>query len=374
MDTPLNLLIVNPTDKPLTPAQRKFNQLVRKIEQARAELLAWQEQLPVFAQAYSQRMRPLLADLAAQRRAVAIKVDAMLDQPRWNKTERRTMKAVVCSVTSDLLEDEWTDEADIPALKALYDKHAEVDFDTENRESVAAMKEMFEAMSGVDLGDGEFESEDELMQHAHERMRADAQAREQAAEAAPPPRKKRPTAAQRRREAEAEEASQSVREVYRKLASALHPDRASDEADRATRTAQMQRVNRAYEAKDLLALFALQLEIEQVDAAHIAKATAERARHYNQLLSAQLEELQAELHVCEGRFQMDFGVELGLDPFQRLHPRLLGRLLDEAVHDLRLDIAGADRELRQLDDPVSAKRWFKRMRRELASFDDGLPF
>ena len=190
-----NLLIVAQADQALTPAQRKFNQLVRKIEQARSELLVWQEQVPLFAQAYQQRVGPLQAALSARRRAVAEKVDALLDQPRWSKAERRTMTMLVCDVVADLIEDEATDEADMAALKALHDKHAEVDFDTENRAAMAEMKEMVEAMSGVDLGEGEFESEDELMQRAHERLRADAQAREQAADAAPPKRRKAPTAA-----------------------------------------------------------------------------------------------------------------------------------------------------------------------------------
>jgi hypothetical protein len=39
----------------LGPEQRKYNQLVAKIGKARAELLAWQEQLPLFAQAEAER-------------------------------------------------------------------------------------------------------------------------------------------------------------------------------------------------------------------------------------------------------------------------------------------------------------------------------
>jgi curved DNA-binding protein CbpA len=162
--------------------------------------------------------------------------------------------------------------------------------------------------------------------------------------------------------------------VYRKLVSALHPDRASDDADRAMRTAQMKRVNRAYEAQDLLGLFALQLEIEQVDAAHLAQATAERARHYNQVLAAQLEDLQHELHMRQSHFVMDFGLDLGLDPYRRLQPQMLGKLIDRQVAQLRAELAEAERDLRQLDDPAVAKRWLKRVRRELASFDDELPF
>jgi hypothetical protein len=368
----MNLLIIAPADRPLTPAQRKFNQLVRKIEQARAELLAWQEMVPAFAQAHAQRARPLLADIAACRRRVVVKLDAMLAAGKWSKTERRTMSELVCDVVADLIENESGDEAELAELKALFDKHADVDFDTENRESIAAMKGLFEAMSGVDLGDEEFESEEAMLQRARERLHADAEAQEAADAPAAARREPRKTAAQRRRESEAQEASQSVREVYRKLVSALHPDRASDEADRATRTAQMKRVNQAYDAKDLLALFALQLEIEQVDAAHLAQATAERARHYNQVLAAQLADLQAEAQARQVAFVMDYGIELGLDPFQRLQPQLLGKLLDRAVAELRGELADANRDLRQLDDPAAAKRWLKRMRREQQAFGGDL--
>ena len=62
----------------------------------------------------------------------------------------------------------------------------------------------------------------------------------------------RKTVAQQRREAEVQQATPSVREVYRKLASALHPDRETDE---------QQRVN---EADDLLALLELQIEFREV--------------------------------------------------------------------------------------------------------------
>ena len=48
--------------------------------------------------------------------------------------------------------------------------------------------------------------------------------------------------------------SQSIREVYRKLAGALHPDRESDPQERERKTALMQRVNQAYAKNNLLQL------------------------------------------------------------------------------------------------------------------------
>jgi hypothetical protein len=365
-----DLLIVAPADRPLTPAQRKFNQLLVRIEQARAELLAWQQQRAAFATVYSERTRPLRADIAGCRLAIATRLDALAGLGKWSKADRRTLGEVVCEVVSDLMEEEQTTEAEAARLKALYDKHADVDFDTEARKSVAVMKDMFEAMSGLDLGDEAFDSEEDLLRRTRERVGAEREARQQRAEQAPQKPARKKTAAQRRREAEEKEASQSVREVYRKLASALHPDRADDEADRVSRTALMQRVNRAYEAKDLLALFALQLEIEQVDAAHLARATAERAAHYNQLLSAQLADLNAELESCELGFIMDFGQDMGIGPNDRVRPGQLGKLLDRHVAELNAMLAQARQDLRQIQEPVGAKRWLKRVRQQQAVEDD----
>lgn len=367
MKTPLNLTITAGAERPLTPQQRKFNQLVRKIELVRAELLAWQEQVPLFAQGHDQRLRPLQREFAACHKTMVHGLDALLARPGWTRAQRHTMRQVLCGAAALLIEAEDTDSALATQIKALYDKHADTDFDTENRESVAAMKDLFESMTGVSLGDDTLETEEDLFARTEERLRAKVQ--EQAQDRAPA-QARRPTAAERRRETEAEQATQSVREVYRKLVSALHPDRADDDADRVARTALMQRVNRAYGARDLLALFALQLEIEQVDVEHLARATAERARHYNRVLADQLAELQAEVQARQAAFCMDFQI----DPFLRLNPHKLGALLEREVSDLRAMIADAQRDLRQLDDPAGIKRWLARMRRQQQALDADLPF
>lgn len=369
METPLNLTISAGAERPLTPAQRKFNQLVRKIEAARNELLAWQEQVPLFAQAHDQRLRPLQSEFAACHQAMVRKLDVLLARPGWTRAQRDTMRQILCNVAALLIESEDTDATLAAEIKALYDKHADTDFDTENRESVAAMKDLFESMTGVSLGDEALETEEDLFARTEERLRAKAQeqAQEQASARAPA---RRPSAAERRQQAQAEQATQSVREVYRKLASALHPDRADGEADRLARTALMQRVNQAYGARDLLALFALQLEIEQVDVEHLARATAGRAQHYNRVLAEQLDELQAEVQARQAAFCMDFEI----DPFLRLNPHKLGLLLEREVSQQRAMLADAQRELRQLDDPAGTKRWLARMRREQQAQGADSPF
>jgi hypothetical protein len=352
----------------LTPEQRKYNQLVARIEKARKELLAWQEHVPLFAQAHATRIHPLMAELAALRRQLVLKVAGLIERDGWRKADRQTLRRALCERAADLTDNDFIDEGAAAELEALHDRHADNSLDDARREALDDMKGMFEAFSGVDLGDETFDSEEALLQRAQQRMQADAEHEAQRREQAQAQRPQRQSAAQRKRQAQQEQASKSVREVYRQLASALHPDRAEDDADRARRTALMQRVNQAYEKQDLLGLFALQLEIEQIDPAHLAHASTERLRHYNRVLAAQLAELQDEIELQADAFAMQFGIE----PWRRLNPHKLGPLLEEDMRQIRVALVQLGHELQQLDQPAGVKRWLQQERQRQKLDDDDL--
>lgn len=348
----------------LGPEQRKYNQLVARIQKARAELLAWQEQVPLYAQAHATRMRPLLAELAAQHHLLVLALAAQLAQKGWRKAERRILRRELCELAAELIDDDFIDEAAAAELAALHDRYADTSLDEARRESLDDIKDMFESVAGIDFGDQDFESAEALLEHARQRMEAEAER-----QPLPEQPRRRPSAAQRQREAQQEQASKSVREVFRQLASALHPDRASDEADRVRRTTLMQRVNEAYARQDLLGLFALQLEIEQIDPAHLARASVERLRHYNHVLTAQWDELHNEIEVQITAFGMNFGI----DPWRRLDPRKLAPLLEEDVREIRAALTRVARDLTQLAQPAGAKRWVQQAR-ERQRMDDEDPF
>src|SRR5260370_34474944 len=89
----------------------------------------------------------------------------------------------------------------------------------------------------------------------------------QAREARRAKRKKTPRqlAAEAREQVEQAELSLSIREVYRKLASALHPDREPDPQERERKTPLMPRANQPDGKNSLLQLLQLQLELEYID-------------------------------------------------------------------------------------------------------------
>ena len=175
---------------------------------------------------------------------------------------------------------------------------------------------------------------------------------------APPPARPSPRqqAREARQAAEEKAMSQTVRDVYRKLASALHPDREPDPAERQRKTALMQRVNEAYQANNLLRLLELQIEIEQIDSAHLAGLAPERLKRYTQILRTQLQDLEVEIN----------GIEYDL----RQQLNLRGRITPKALlQHVDADVAALDGEIRRLDgelalsaDLKALKAWLKSIR------------
>lgn len=336
----------------LTPEQRRFNTLTRQIEQARRTLAAWRDNVSEFQHGYAQMLLPLQESLESARRQWVFALDALLDQSGWTRTERRTLQELVCEVAGELLDADDDDE-----LKALFDKHSDMDFDTEKQLQVQAMKELTEAFTGLDLGDGaDIRTDDDLFRRMHEELGAQVAARE--AQRAAKAQRRRKTPAQERREAEAALAQQSVREIYRKLVSALHPDREPDAARREAKTELMQKINRAYEADDLLTLLEAQLQIEQIDTRHIAGVGAQRLKHYNKVLAEQLTELRTEIERVEAGFYIQFGLE----PHSSVKPHQLGKLLEQQIRLLKAELTGQQRDIRMLTDRAATRRWLKRHR------------
>lgn len=358
------LSIAPATGKPtLSPAQKKFNALIRKIEAERKLLADWQLAIPLYRQKRASDFMPMMASYQAQRLALAKFLDQAASQKGLASTERDTLSDIVCELVADLMDSTEQEE-----LKALYNKHSTSDFDTEREQAHDQMRAMLKEELGVELGDDvDMGSRDAVLQRLQQQLREaqEAQAAEADAQAAPRKAPKKSTR-QLKQEAEQQQVSQSLREVYRKLASALHPDRETDPQEVERKTALMKRVNQAYANKNLLDLLTLQLEVEQIDPQGILSLGDDRLRRYNQILTEQLAELQQETQGTE----IAFKTELGVPPYALLAPVGLLRELKAQVRDLRDDIDGLKTQLRELGDPKALKRWLKQQRAQSSTPDD----
>lgn len=289
------------------------------------------------------------------------RLDQVSDLKGLSKAERHMVADLIIELAGTLLA-----ERDDETLKAIFNKYHHVDYDTQEAAELAHMKAQFEEMTGFDLGDDvDLRSPEDVMRRAQaqmEEMFAGAEDARQAQAEQKAKRKKsaKQIAKEEKEQAEAQQISQSIREVYRKLASALHPDRETDPQERERKTALMQRVNQAYEKNNLLQLLELQLELEHIDQSHINNLGEERLAHYNKILKEQLGELDDEIIHVEDDFRMRFG----FDPFVSLSPATVLRHLSNDIVITQQMIRGMKKDLVDLQDVKKTKAWLKKMQRD----------
>ncbi|MGZ8153889.1 MAG: hypothetical protein ACXWUK_01175 [Burkholderiales bacterium] len=137
-----------------------------------------------------------------------------------------------------------------------------------------------------------------------------------------------------------------MREIYRKLASALHPDRETDAVERERKTVLIQRANQAYARNDLLELLALQIETEQIDAAALSKVPEARLRHYNQVLADQATALEAEVQGRAAFFRIEFDLTT-----RDVTPQRVDQALTVRIAQVRAVLEQIKRDSARLDDP-----------------------
>jgi hypothetical protein len=347
------LRLVHPAAGPVSRARKQFNTLIKKLEAARALLAEWKETLPAVMSKIDSEYNPLV-DIQGERfKQLILLLDEMHGNKLLGKREREKLSRFVASNALDLLAD-----ADDAVLKDLYNRHSGADFDAQEDESKEEIRHMMEMLLGAEFkGDIDVRSPEAMLKAFH------AQLAEQDGEAAAPeqhreePRPKRAAdlARERRLAAEAQRVKQSMRDIFRKLASQLHPDRETDHAERQRKTALMQRVNAAYAANDMLGLLELQLEVEQIDQASLANLSEERIKQYNKVLKEQLSELESEIDGFIGVAS----VEMDADIFDEVTPASIIRALDGDIAHLRLQIAIIEEDLQSLHDVKMLKAWLK---------------
>lgn len=354
---------------PLSKAQKTFNTLIRQIEQGRARLAAWEAAIPRYQQKHAADLQPLLDNAQALESKTVHALDAAHGFNGLTNTERRKIVVVITQRAFALLE--IINDA---VLKAIYNKHSDLDYDEQQAVEQARLKAELEDALGIDLGD-EFDmsSPDHFTEQAEahiRKKRAEEDAARQAREENRAARKKTPKqlAREAREEADALQLKQSIREIYRKLASALHPDRETDPGERERKTALMQKLNQAYASNNLLQLLELQLELEQIDQDHINNVGEERLQHYNKILREQLAELKQEIL----RVEHGFMAQYQFNPCDEPEPDTILQHLAITVASVKMDIHDLKKDLAAFADIRTLKVWLKRVRlpRQQATYGD----
>lgn len=359
-DTAVSLVNALGRHKPADKQQAAFQRLLRQVDEQRNLLSDWNAYGVRYNQRLDREMLPVLAEFRKMRRSIALLLDEHWENDVLRgKMQRKKLKTLLLDLLNSLLEEKADSELD-----ALYTKHGSTSFAEEKASEMARNREIVSSVFGVDMDD--FEGSDdleELFLHAQKRKYEETQDHGDDSPQQAKRKSARQETAERKKEEAAKKISQTVREVYRKLASALHPDRETDTAIREKKTGQMQRVNQAYQAGDLLSLLNLQFEIEQIDTEHLASLSGERLTHYNQVLREQLAELKAEVEAVTAPFKHFCQWQ------RKFTPEDIDRRVSAEIVSAQQDLRQVSEDLERLRNPAELKHFIAEVQLS-PEFDD----
>lgn len=341
----------------LSPAQKRFNQLLAQTETLARKIEATRQATDIHRALFASRIHPLEKERDGYMRQMALWLDGRLKQKGLSDKQKRIAREIICGLAAGLAVQ--GDEA----MQALHDAHSPHSLADGEKAATADLQQAMEDVFGESLGedDAPFESMEDLMRAAMEKMSA-AQTAQQVAQAerdAKRNAKRKKSAAQLKKEelaaTQAQDADGALRTLYRQLASALHPDREPDPREQLRKTALMKDANAAYERRDLLALLQLQLRADLADGDKVATMAKEKLAAMTTLLKERVAVLNRELYAVEWQAVEEFG----LPPYATFSEASLKRQLVTQQQDLQADIAMMQLDLQRVRDDAHLKRWLK---------------
>ena len=358
-------LAIHTGSQTLGPAQEQFNQLLAKIEAAKASLVQMQGLLAQYAPERAQRIGPLEDQVLKLQGEMAIYLDHRLQHPKGlSRKMQQDTAEIVLALAGNLMARSDTD----PVIVEIYERYSrdlDEPYSEDGEESMSDMQEMLSAIFGVDFDSSDqIESADALFEAAMEKARAQREAAQEAHAAKRTRRKK--SAREKQQEQEALDTDKVVREIYRKLASALHPDRETDPEERARKATLMAQVNTANDRRDLLTLLQLQLQIEQLNPGDVAAMAEEKLHHFNRVLKEQEQNLRREQQQLATQIRDGLRLTWGTP----LTARSIDAALRAEAQQLQHNIALIQRDITVIRQDAGLKRWVKQ---QIALMDDLTP-
>lgn len=344
----------------LEPEQKLFDQLLAKIEKTQEtlrNLLFWVGDHRV---QYAKRTSPLEQQLQTLQKQMVVFLDQRLQNSKGlSKSVRAYMVTVVCSLAASMM-----NGPDGTDMVAIYERYAPAET-LHTQADATALQDMLADVFGLDIGD-------DAGLHPPEQgvaavMRKTREQREsQASFDAVQKAKRKKTPKQMHAERAALDADKVLRDIFRKLASALHPDREPNEQERQRKTALMVEANVANEKKDLLALLQLQRKVAQIDTSEVSAIAQEKLRHFNCVLKAQAQSLQMELDRAQFVFRTEFHLS-----YSAITPRSLEISLRHTVRTMEEFIGQITLDLTRVQYDHGLKAWIKEQKAlSDAGFDD----
>jgi hypothetical protein len=314
--------------------QQRFQARQAQIEAYKTQLATQQLLAQDFERRFGAAITPIEQKKAKLSLSIILYLDRRLDAKGLSKTMRAEMAEIIVMITKSLMYGAVQSEH-VPTLEALQAKHSMTSQDVESDAFGEKIDAIFEEVLREDWNEQIKEQEREAAKKAHLASRVKkSKAKENSEDA---------------------DAQQSLREVYRRLVSLLHPDREPDANERLRKTALMVEANAANAKQDLLALLQLQWCVLAQNSEAISQITDAKLRQLNLILDKQLSTLERELSTLEFKFRQNFGI----GPAQSLQAKTLNRVLRDHVNHGKDDLEQMADSLDLIQDDVGLKYWVR---------------
>lgn len=264
----------------LSPQQKKLDRLFDKIEQQKLELKAWQQAEEDLQQYTHKTFVPVYHKL---HRVLFEQLEQLwkhLQETDFTKAELVVLDEKIQDLATYLQDSHAMSVAEankVDEIVSYYQQRVEHAQFRKSQKKINELEIFFKSENNQDLVDAEI-FEEWTYDH-FQQIREQAKLQRQ----------------QDKQEKAAAMAEQSLKNVYLKIAAAIHPDREANDIKKLKKTELLQWVNEAYEKQDLFALLKMQLQIEQDRDPSQKSLSAEQVKLYQQALEAQSHGLQEQI-------------------------------------------------------------------------------
>ena len=348
------LVLRAPEQAQLSPAQKRFNELLARIERLThhvQRLQAWSDR---HRHAHVQALYTAAQQMRALRKSLLLFLHDQLHSADLTAQQQRMARNKLRS-----LFDVLSPLADLQ-VQALADLYGDDGLDQEEAAELAEAAERVRAKIEAALGQpidnpSQYKTPEAMvaagMRQWQRQQQADDErkAHKRAARKA----KNKPVADQA--EAPQADAKTTLRTIYRQLASALHPDREPDAQAREHKTALMSEVNAAYEKADLTTLMRLQMQVTQVDAKASSRLADDKLTAMCALLKEQVAALEDDLEQLQFRLSRELCIAVRADADEAQMTQALQRMQADQRHE----VDSLEADLRRIAHETELKRWLK---------------
>lgn len=366
-------------DQPnLSATQKKFNQLLKKLDQQKNLLAEWQHAQQDIQHQAAKELLPAYAQL---HQLYFQQLEMLWQHKLKNKLTKRYKEILddrIAHISAQLMRVNTLTELQCDEVSRIFHYfQPDSSASTENNSNtdvpefaeemiINLQKEMIKKMvcqeMGVDVTvvdfDFDVEDIDGLVAKINEKIEQEFLQSLDEAEQISIEKQMQRERAKEQKKLEKQEyakkmANQSLKSIYSKIAAAIHPDRELDEVKKVEKTEIFQMTNQAYEKKDLFTLLKLQQYIDK-DVSTAQKSYAdEQLKFYNTELETQIEELDIEIEEIIDSF--DWGNHIALFSSRKIKTKDLYKKYKTDLKNVQESIQHSEFIVKHLQDPTNLK-------------------